>query len=132
MYGSSSSFRDIDMHVLHCIVTLWIACQSAAPKAAAAGIVSTCTYTKDAQNNVTLGSGCTTADIFVNAGAGNFHLVGNSPAINNATCLPSVTTDYEGKPRPTPGLKTCDIGAYQYGTTQPPPAAPQNLHEVVP
>jgi hypothetical protein len=136
MSGSSNSFRGIDMHILHCIVTLWITCQSnAAPaaKVAAVGptaVVSTCTFTKDARNNITLGASCTAADVFVNAGAANFHLVGNSPAINNATCVSFVPTDFDGKPRPTPGAKACDIGAYQYGAAKPPPEPPKNLRHV--
>src|SRR5262245_3193542 len=89
----------------------------------AAAVVSTCTFTTDKDNNVLLGPGCTSADIFVNAGASDFRLATNSPAIGRALCLPEVQTDIVGNPRPTPGRPPgmgCDIGAYQYVTPKPP------------
>ena len=55
--------------------------------------------------------------LFVNAAADDFHLTGNSPAIdkgNNAVCP---ATDYDGNIRPADGdedgTDTCDIGAYE-------------------
>jgi hypothetical protein len=95
---------------------------------------TSCTWTKDAKNNVILSSGCTAAIIFMNANAANFHLMPGSPAIGNAVCLPEVTTDFDGVPRPNRAPNTyfqgdtgCDIGAYQFVVPNPPPAAPKNL-----
>ena len=95
---------------------------------------SACTYTKDANNNVILGAGCRVEDIFINAAAGDFHLVPGAPAIGNALCLPEVTTDFDGKPRPTPGRppgQGCDIGAFQFPNVAA-PAAPTNLRIIKP
>jgi hypothetical protein len=95
---------------------------------------SACTYTKDANNNVILGAGCRVEDIFINAAAGDFHLVPGAPAIGNALCLPEVTTDFDGNPRPTPGRppgQGCDIGAFQFPNVAA-PAAPTNLRIIKP
>lgn len=90
-----------------------------------------CTWTKDANDNVLLGPGCTAADIFVNAPAGDFHLIPGSPAVGAALCLPEVPTDKDGVPRPNrgplPGNTGCDVGAYQLVVPNPAPAAPKNL-----
>lgn len=91
-----------------------------------------CTWTKDANNNVILGAGCKASDIFLDAPTGNFHLTPGSPAIGNAVCLPEVTADFDGNPRPTPGRPPgagCDIGAFQFPNVAA-PAAPTNLRLV--
>lgn len=96
-----------------------------------------CTYTKDANNNVILGAGCTANDIFVNAAGGDFHLKATSPAVGNALCLPDVPTDLDGIQRPNRGPNTrfpgdtgCEIGAYQFNAPNPAPLAPTNLRIV--
>jgi hypothetical protein len=50
--------------------------------------------------------------LFVNAGAGDFHLQAGSPAIDAGTSLPQVTDDFEGNPRPQNSVY--DIGAFEY------------------
>jgi|GEM_PF-5334660 len=55
----------------------------------------------------------TTDPKFVNAGAGNFHLQSDSPAIDTGVAIPNVTDDFDGIPRPQ-GV-AYDIGAYEYG-----------------
>lgn len=70
---------------------------------------------------------CTADDIFVNAAAGDFHLIATSPAIDQAICTALVLTDFDGNPRPTPG-RGCDVGAYQFiGPNPGPPSAPTGL-----
>jgi hypothetical protein len=54
------------------------------------------------------------ADLFVNAGAGNYHLSATSPARDAGLTLPQVTTDIEGVPRPSG--PTADIGAYEFSS----------------
>jgi hypothetical protein len=49
--------------------------------------------------------------MFVNPGAGDFHLQPNSPAINSGTLL-DVVDDFDGIPRPL--SYQFDIGAYEY------------------
>lgn len=59
----------------------------------------------------------------------DFHLQMDSAAIGKALCLPEVTSDKDGVPRPNrppntlfPGDTGCDIGAYQFtGAVVPPP-----------
>jgi parallel beta-helix repeat protein len=63
------------------------------------------------------GGGCTLAGnpLFVNAGAANFHLQVNSPAINAGVSTgPEVTTDFEGNPRPSG--PAYDIGADEFNS----------------
>ena len=50
--------------------------------------------------------------MFVNASKNNFHLVSGSPAINQATPLPEVATDFDGVVRSLAG--GCTIGAYEF------------------
>lgn len=96
-----------------------------------------CTFTIDANNNVIVSSGCTAADIFVDAAHGDFRLKATSPAVGRALCLPEVPTDIDNVARPNRGPNTrfpgdtgCEIGAYQYNAPNPAPAAPTNLRIV--
>ncbi len=50
--------------------------------------------------------------LFVNAGAGNYHLQAGSPAINAGVSLSNVTDDFEGTVRPQG--TGYDIGPYEY------------------
>jgi parallel beta-helix repeat protein len=50
---------------------------------------------------------------FENPAIRDFRLAMGSAAIGKGECLPRVTTDKDGRPRPTGS--GCDIGAYQYG-----------------
>jgi hypothetical protein len=43
----------------------------------------------------------------------DFHLTSGSPARTHGLVIPSITTDYDGKPRPTGGA-AYDIGAFQF------------------
>lgn len=43
----------------------------------------------------------------------DFHLTSSSPARNAGISIPAITTDFDGKPRPTGGL-AYDIGAFQF------------------
>jgi len=54
----------------------------------------------------------TPGQLFVNASAADYHLMPGSPAIDKGTSLTDVTTDLEGRPRPS-GI-THDIGAYEF------------------
>jgi len=54
----------------------------------------------------------TTDPKFVNASAGDFHLLPGSPAIDAGVALPNVTHDLDGIPRPQG--EGYDIGAYEY------------------
>jgi len=49
---------------------------------------------------------------FVNAAAGDYHLMPGSPAIDAADPTATSTTDYDGKPRPIGAGK--DIGAFEF------------------
>ncbi|MCX7015833.1 MAG: right-handed parallel beta-helix repeat-containing protein [Candidatus Sumerlaeota bacterium] len=84
------------------------------------------TYPTGADLNVSLphltGSGNIDGDpAFVNAAAGNYHLLPSSAAIDRGTTVP-LTTDYDGAPRPVdiPGVGTdhtgeeFDIGTFEY------------------
>jgi cysteine-rich repeat protein len=55
--------------------------------------------------------------LFVDDGAGDYHLRPGSPAIDAGLTLPSVTVDLEGRPRPTGGAS--DAGAYEISGTAP-------------
>jgi len=78
-------------------------------------------------NNITTSS----SNLFVNSGAGDYHLAAGSPAIDKGTSSYAPATDLEGKSRPAGA--GYDIGAYEYngGTTPTPaptaPSAPGNL-----
>ncbi len=70
------------------------------------------------------GAGNTTNDPgFVNAAAGNYRLLSNSPCINAGTNQPWMvgTTDLDGNPRIVNA--TVDIGAYEYQYANMPPLA---------
>jgi len=54
----------------------------------------------------------TPTQLFVNASAADYHLKPGSPALDKGTSLLDVTTDLEGKPRPS-GI-AYDIGAYEF------------------
>ena len=104
MYGGTA---------VNCI--LWNNTAAALPIA----VSVTMTYS-DVQGGAT-GVGNISADpLFVNAAAGNFHLMANSPCINagTATALPSgVTlpaTDFDGNSRIVGSAP--DMGAFEYGT----------------
>lgn len=71
-----------------------------------------------------LGSGeMTGSPLFVNVGAGDFHLQSGSPAIGAGLIL-GYTSDFEGNPIPVGSAP--DLGAYQYGL---PPAPPTQLRQ---
>jgi hypothetical protein len=65
--------------------------------------------------------------LFINAGAGNFGLSANSPAIDRAASLAAVATDMIGVPRPQGAAP--DVGAYEYRSQQASaaPAPPRNV-----
>jgi hypothetical protein len=67
-----------------------------------------------ALGNETHSLSATSASLFVNLGADDFHLAAASPAINRGLTLAEVTKDIEGKPRPLGSAS--DIGAYEAGT----------------
>jgi parallel beta-helix repeat protein len=83
----------------------------------------------DYQNN---GTG-TTADhnligvnpMFMNAAAADFRLQQGSPAIDGGVAVSGVTVDIRGLVRPQGA--TLDIGAYEFGSGAPAPAAPSNI-----
>jgi hypothetical protein len=52
------------------------------------------------------------AQLFVNPGMGNYHLLPNSPAVDSGLISNEVTNDLEGNARPSGS--THDIGAYEY------------------
>ncbi len=54
----------------------------------------------------------TPSQLFVNASAADYHLTPGSPAIDKGTSLLDVTTDLEGRPRPSSNAH--DIGAYEF------------------
>lgn len=53
----------------------------------------------------------TLASVFVNADAGNYRLLNNSPALDAAQLIPTVTTDLEGRARVWGAVP--DVGAYE-------------------
>jgi hypothetical protein len=57
------------------------------------------------------------SQLFVNIGADDYHLAGDSQAIDAGVTLPDVPTDLDGRPRPA-GLGF-DIGAYEYSFLSP-------------
>jgi hypothetical protein len=57
--------------------------------------------------------------LFVNAAAGNYHLSAASPAIDRGQSLSTVTTDFEGQPRPQGAAS--DVGADETGGATPGP-----------
>ncbi len=63
----------------------------------------------------------------VNAGANDFHLQSNSPALDKGTTLTGFDNDYEGTGRPQGSA--WDIGAFEFagGSSASPLAPPQNL-----
>jgi hypothetical protein len=77
----------------------------------------------DIRNNIgpaTTGNIAATSSLFVNAAAGDFHLVRNSAPINAGADLTSnVPTDMEGRARTQP-----DFGAYEFNGLTPAPAPP--------
>lgn len=52
--------------------------------------------------------------LFVNAGAGNFHLQSSSPARNTGLTIGSFNTDYDNVSRPQPAGGSYDIGAFEF------------------
>ncbi|CAG0927107.1 hypothetical protein TFLX_00355 [Thermoflexales bacterium] len=54
----------------------------------------------------------TPSQLFVNASAADYHLMPGSLAIDKGTSLLEVTTDLEGRPRPSGNVH--DIGAYEF------------------
>lgn len=68
--------------------------------------------------------------IFVNSGAGDYHLSFGSPAIDTGRASYSgknaPTVDIEGRLRPI--ALGFDIGAYEYGSDTIPPSPPRNLN----
>lgn len=65
------------------------------------------------------------ASFFMNAGAFNYHLSANSPAINAGEDIPEVTHDYDGYPR---FAGAYDVGAFEYESSTP--VAPQPGNEI--
>jgi hypothetical protein len=68
--------------------------------------------------------------LLVNPTSYDFHLTGQSPAINAALSVPEVTVDFDGTPRAT---GVADIGAFEYGNdgavATPPPTDPPPSEE---
>ncbi len=66
--------------------------------------------------------------LFVNAGAANFRLQANSPAINTAICQPEVAADFDGITRSLGD--GCSIGAFEFDApASPSPACGNGLLE---
>jgi hypothetical protein len=63
--------------------------------------------------------------LFVNPTAGDFHLQSTSPAINTATPVSIVTTDFDRNARPQGGAY--DFGAYEFLSGAASPRPPMNL-----
>jgi parallel beta-helix repeat protein len=59
----------------------------------------------------------TPAQLFVDPGTGDFHLLETAPAVNAGTSTQAPPTDLDGHPRPQGGA--VDIGAYELGTADP-------------
>jgi parallel beta-helix repeat protein len=55
------------------------------------------------------------AHLFVNAAAGDYHLISTAPAINAGTSQFAPSVDLDGNPRPIGAA--FDIGAYEFGAT---------------
>jgi len=62
--------------------------------------------------NATNSNNLTSNPLFVSASGKDFHLQSSSPAIDAGTSISGISSDYDGKPRPS-GAKF-DIGAYEY------------------
>jgi len=58
--------------------------------------------------------------LFVNAGAGDFHVQSNSPASNAGVAVSIVTTDFDGNTRGNPP----ELGAFEIGGAPPQPPTP--------
>jgi hypothetical protein len=66
--------------------------------------------------------------LFVNASAGDFHLVpGAAPAIDRVAVLAKAATDWDGQSRPSGAA--ADVGADEYAPVAP-PSTPQNFRIV--
>jgi hypothetical protein len=84
------------------------------------------TAREGATASVVSNSTAATADMFVNAAAGDLHLQpGASSVIDRGSALPDVTTDWDGQPR---NVGPPDLGADEYEPgAQQPPATPKGL-----
>jgi len=97
------------------------------------GVLNHCCTTPMPTNGV---GNITSAPLFIDLAAGNFHLQPNSPCIDAGTNLSSMTTnDLDGRPRPldgnADGVAAFDMGAYEHlvlfaRQDSPSPAPPYN------
>lgn len=70
----------------------------------------------DARAGLQPGTGNKTGDsstFFVDLSTQDFHLAQGSPAIGGGEASSDVTTDFDGKPRPSPAASNPDMGAYE-------------------
>jgi Right handed beta helix region len=82
-----------------------------------------------ATGSVTGNYGQATASLFVNAAAGDLHLLpGATPVIDRAAAVANCPDDWDGQPRPQGSAP--DTGADEYVPGTVPPAPPRNLHVV--
>jgi hypothetical protein len=77
----------------------------------------------DDSGNSTLADNLTTDPMFAEVAMGNLTLLDGSAAVDALTCIPGITEDFAGAPRPQPEDGDCDIGAYE-GTADPAPPPP--------
>jgi Right handed beta helix region/Periplasmic copper-binding protein (NosD) len=76
-----------------------------------------------ATTNPTVATNYMTDPIWTNPAAGDFSLRSDSPALNTATCIAELNTDYYANPRPDATSGRCDHGPIEGAGSLPPPAS---------